>query len=242
MDYGPEAIVDWDGYVCRWFDCHLKGIDNQVLSDPPVHVFVMGRNAWRSASDWPLPEAVPTKYYLHSSGHANSSAGDGTLSTSPPDTETPDRYAYDPNDPTPSPPFANGHMDGPRDVSQAAARPDVLVYATPVLERGRRSDRSHLGPTVRSATSPATPTGWSGWSTCIPDGRAMFLAEGVMRARHRDDRRNGAFCPDRSAPSNPHASIRTRSISGGRPGTCLPRGIASAWRFPAATIRTTCET
>ena len=90
VDFGPAAIIDWDGYVCRWFDYHLKGIDNQILADPPVQVFVMGRNAWRSASDWPIPEAVPTKYYLHSDGHANSSAGDGQLSTTAPGAETPD--------------------------------------------------------------------------------------------------------------------------------------------------------
>ena len=88
VDFGPQAMIDWDGYVCRWFDYHLKGIDNRVLADPPVHVFVMGRNQWRSANDWPIPEAVPTKYYLHSHGRASSSAGDGTLSTSTPGTET----------------------------------------------------------------------------------------------------------------------------------------------------------
>ena len=46
FDYGPAARLDWDGYVCRWFDHYLKGVANGVTSDPPVYVFVMGRNRW----------------------------------------------------------------------------------------------------------------------------------------------------------------------------------------------------
>ena len=196
VDFGPQAIIDWDGYVCRWFDCHLKGIDNQVLADPPVQVFVMGRNQWRSASDWPIPEAVPTKYYLHSQGRANSATGDGTLDTRPPGAEPPDHYTYDPNDPTPSPPFANGHIDGPRDVSRAASRPDVLVYATPVLDQ----DVEVIGPISAQlfAATSARDTDWMMRLIDVhPDGRALFLAEGVMRARHRSDQRGGAFDPER---------------------------------------------
>lgn len=134
VDFGPEAIIDWNGYVLRWFDYHLKGIDNGMLHDPPVHVFVMGRNQWRAASDWPLPDTQFTKFYLHSQGGANSSTGDGTLSKQPPGEERPDRYIYDPHDPTPSAAFTNGHIDGPRDISRSARRRDVLVYDTAELE------------------------------------------------------------------------------------------------------------
>lgn len=207
VDFGPRAIIDWDGYVCRWFDHHLKGIDNRVLDDPPVHVFVMGRNQWRSAADWPLPEAVPTRFYLHSGGRANSSAGDGTLSTSPPGTEPSDTYAYDPDDPTPSPPFANGHIDGPRDVSRAAARPDVLVYMTPVLER----DVEVVGPISAElfAATSARDTDWMVRLVDVcPDGRALFLAEGVVRARHRDEQRNGAFRADKLSAIEPNRVYR----------------------------------
>jgi putative CocE/NonD family hydrolase len=163
----------------------------------------MGRNQWRSANDWPIPEAVPTKYYLHSHGRANSSAGDGMLSTCAPGTETPDTYTYDPNDPTPSPAFANGHIDGPRDVSQAASRADVLVYSTPVLEQ----DVEVIGP-ISAQLFAATSAGDTDWMVRLvdvrPDGRALFLAEGVMRARHRDNQRGGAFRPDKLSSIEPN--------------------------------------
>ncbi len=202
VDFGPEAIIDWDGYVCRWFDFHLKGIENGVMDDPPVYVFVMGENRWRSAADWPLPNTQFTRYYLHSQGNANSSAGDGTLDTLPPGDEPPDEYTYDPEDPTPSAPFANGHIDGPRDVAAAAARKDVLVYQTPPLEQ----DVDVIGPiTCRLyAATSAKDTDWMVRLIDVyPDGRALFLAEGVMRARHRDPERDGAFNSHRLSQIEP---------------------------------------
>jgi putative CocE/NonD family hydrolase len=180
----------------------LKGIDNGILADPPVHVFVMGRNQWRRAADWPLPEAVPTKFFLHSQGRANTANGDGTLSTQPPAGEPPDRYTYDPNDPTPSPPFANGHIDGPRDTNPSAARSDVLVYSTAALEEPVEL----IGP-ISARLYAATSARDTDWMVRLvdvcPDGRALFLAEGVMRARHRDDERDGAFQPQRLSAIEP---------------------------------------
>src|SRR5262249_27405771 len=52
IDYGPDAVIDWEGYVTRFFDHFLKGIDNGIENDSPVHVFVMGANTWRAESDW----------------------------------------------------------------------------------------------------------------------------------------------------------------------------------------------
>ncbi len=206
VDFGEQAIIDWDGYVLRWFDYHLKGIDNGVLDDPPVHVFVMGRNTWRAANDWPLPETQFTKFYLHSSGKANSSVGDGSLSAKSPEHEPPDEYVYDPDDPTPSAAFANGHIDGPRDISQSATRNDVLVYDTPELTE----DVEVVGPITAKlfAATSAHDTDWMVRLADVqPDGRSLFLAEGVMRARHRDPARHGAFNPHKLSniePNQPH--------------------------------------
>jgi len=192
IDFGPQAIIDWNGYVCRWFDYHLKGIENGVLNDPPIHLFVMGLNQWRTATEWPLPETQWTKYYLHSEGKANSSAGNGRLSTVPPGDEPEDRYVYDPENPTPSADFQNGHIDGPRDIQKSATREDVLVYTTPVLEQHVEI----IGPITAEifAATSAKDTDWMVRLCDVsPDGRSSFLAEGVMRARHRDPENAGAF-------------------------------------------------
>ncbi|MCA9070665.1 MAG: CocE/NonD family hydrolase, partial [Planctomycetaceae bacterium] len=203
VDFGKPAIIDWDGYVLRFFDFHLKGIDNGLLKEPPVHVFVMGRNRWRAAKVWPLPGTKFTKYYLHSQGMANSSKGDGTLTTQRPGQEPPDEYVYDPKKPTPSAAFANGHIDGPRDISESAQRQDVLVYQTSVLTE----DVEVVGP-ISARLYAATSAHDTDWmirlSDVHPDGRALFLAEGVMRARHRDPKRAGAFNPYKLSTIKPN--------------------------------------
>lgn len=191
IDFGPQAMIDWDGYVARWFDRYLKGVQNGVEDDPPVQVFVMGRNAWRAEQDWPLPQTQWTKYYLHSKGKANSLTGDGALSVTPPKDEPADTYTHDPGDPVPDA-FTNGHIDGPIDTSKSAQRNDVLVYSTPPLTE----DVEVVGPltaTLYAATS-AKDTDWMVRLVDVyPDGRSALLCDAVLRARCRDPEKRGAF-------------------------------------------------
>ena len=196
IDYGPDAALDVRGYITRWYDHFLKGRDNGVEKDPPVYVFVMGENRWHAEKDWPLPEAIPTKYYLGSGGHANSLGGDGVLTTTAPRRESVDRYIYDPKAPTLDPfeGYAehNGHIDAALDTRGSAGGNDVLVYQTPPLG----SPVEVTGPieaTLYAATS-ARDTDWMVRLVDVqPDGRSMLLTEGVLRARNRDPAHEGRF-------------------------------------------------
>src|SRR6185437_1155106 len=84
-----------------WFDHYLLGKDNGVDREPPVDIFVFGDDVWRHEAAWPLARAVPTKWYLSSDGHAQTSGGDGTLDTLPPIRAAADTFTYDPANPTP---------------------------------------------------------------------------------------------------------------------------------------------
>ena len=84
VDFGPDAAMDFHGEQLRWNDRRLKGIDNGIDDEPPVRIFVMGENVWRSENEWPLARTQYTSYYLHSGGGANTLNGDGVLSTEPP--------------------------------------------------------------------------------------------------------------------------------------------------------------
>jgi putative CocE/NonD family hydrolase len=202
FDYGAEAVIDWDGYVCRWFDHFLKGIDNGVLDDPPVYIFVMGRNRWYAAKDWPLPQTRWTKHYLHSGGKANALDGDGSLSAKPPGDEPADSYTYDPAKPTLSP-FKGGHLEeGAVDTRSAARGPDVLVYTTPPLTE----DVEVTGP-VEARLYAATSARDTDWMVRLidvqPDGYAALLCDGVLRARCRDPEHGGAFTAQKLSAIEP---------------------------------------
>ena len=86
----------------RWFDYWLKGMDNGIMDEAPVRIFVMGDNVWRDEQEWPLARAQPVDYYLHSRGKANSLRGNGSLSAEAPGSEPADVFLYNPADPVPT--------------------------------------------------------------------------------------------------------------------------------------------
>jgi uncharacterized protein len=67
----------------RWFDYHLKGIENGINTEAPIAYYLVNApadKAWRTATDWPPADAKPTNWFLQGgkSGSAPS-ANDGML-------------------------------------------------------------------------------------------------------------------------------------------------------------------
>jgi hypothetical protein len=195
-DFGPAADNPIDEVQLAWFDHWLKGTRNDVTRDPAVRLFVMGANKWLAADDWPVPGTEYRDYHLASDGKANSADGDGRLELSAPRTSgaTTDTYRYDPQDPVPS---SGGHACcgppatpmGPADERAVEKRDDVLVYSTEKLQQ----DQVVAGPIeVRLfAASSAKDTDFTAKLVDVqPDGKAMILGDGIVRARYRDSAEN----------------------------------------------------
>ena len=188
LDYGPEADVDFLPIELRWYDYWLKGIDNGMMDEPPVDIFVMGENRWRSEQEWTLSRAQETKYYFHSSGRANTRFGDGRLDTTPPADEPTDSFVYDPEEPVPT---YGGNVSmypstgGPRDQRAMQRRDDVLVYTSETLPKEIEVTGRIL--TQLYAASSATDTDFTAKLVDVhPNGYAQLLAEGIIRARYRN--------------------------------------------------------
>jgi uncharacterized protein len=170
----------------RWFDQFLKGIDTGVLDEPPVRLYVMGRNRWRDEDEWPLARTKYTNLYLRGGGHAVSSSGDGELSFEAPGDEPVDSYLYDPDDPVPTTGGTIiGADGGVRDQRAIERRGDVLVYTSQVLQ----SDLEVTGPVrvVLYISSSAPDTDFTATLVDVhPDGFAANIVDGIVRARFRD--------------------------------------------------------
>lgn len=191
VEFGDEAIkFPSTEVLIDWYDFLFKGVQNEFASDKPVRVFVMGANTYHQESDWPPPEAQPTRYFLHSGGSANSLRGDGGLSVTPPRKETPDKFTYDPANAVPT---VGGSLccdaphyePGPRDQRVIENRNDVLVYST----RPLAEDMEVTGPVRLElwAKSSAVDTDFTGKLADVsPDGFAMNLCDGILRLRYRD--------------------------------------------------------
>lgn len=187
MDFGFAASAsfinlqgDLTGLALRWFDYWLKGIDNGIVEEAPVRIFVMGENRWRDESEWPLARTEYRSLYLRA---------DLALSWDAPGDESPDHYVYDPAAPTPvlggavlmSPLFGLGVSDQ----RPMAERSDTLAYISPPLDH----DLEVTGPVVVKlwAASDGRDTDFvARLIDVFPDGFAQNLADGIIRARYRN--------------------------------------------------------
>src|SRR5262249_51518580 len=127
-----------------------------------------------------------TKYYFHSGGRANSLFGDGTLSPEAPVKEKPDSYTYDPQRPTPFITEASSaQIGGPDDYRPRQRRDDVLVYTSEPLAE----DLEVTGPLAVKlyASTSAKDTDFTAMLLDVyPDGYALRLNDGIIRASYRD--------------------------------------------------------
>jgi putative CocE/NonD family hydrolase len=215
-DLGIDApIDDFHGFLLRWFDWTIKGLDTGIKDEPPVRIFVMGtgdgRRApnghlnhggyWRDENEWPLARARWTNFYLQP---------DGALATDLPPESAPSGFRYDPANPVPT---IGGNISaaenvipaggfdqrgrlnvfGAKDQLPLAARRDVLVFATEPLD----DDLEVTGPLEVNlwAASSAVDTDftaklidWYPPNPDYPDGYALNLEDSIIRARYRDDR------------------------------------------------------
>ena len=182
VDYGPQAQINVLDLQHRWFETHLRGEEDP---SPPVHLFVMGPNRWMLEHEWPLERTAYIPYYLHSDGAANSRLGNGSLSTVPPDEEPADTFRYDPANPVPyCSNFDWKQVGGPDDFAAIELREDILVYTGPILTEPLLI----CGPLrVRLfAASSARDTDWTAKILDVhPDGKAIRLNDGIVRARFR---------------------------------------------------------
>lgn len=190
FDFGAALTAfDHEALSLRWLDHWLKDVDNGVEDEPPVKLFTLGANTWRDADGWPLAGTEFVPYYLHSAGGANTTAGDGRLDREPPEQEPADFYLYDPRHPVPSHGGALFGTGGARDQGPVETNPAVLVYSSELLTE----ELEVTGPVTLTlyAASSARDTDFVAKLVDVyPDGRAMNLAENVVRARFRNSPRD----------------------------------------------------
>ncbi|MCG2624779.1 CocE/NonD family hydrolase [Arthrobacter sp. I2-34] len=167
-----------------------ESVDGTPTTLPTVQIFVMGANVWRVENEWPLARTDWQKWYLQPGG--------GLSPQEPaPGADDDDRwlgFTHDPHHPVPTvgggtliqggPDGGAGYMPGPRDQRGLDARTDILRFTGPVLEQ----DMEVTGPlrvTLHAATSARDTDFTAKLIDVWPDGRALGVADGIVRARYR---------------------------------------------------------
>lgn len=210
-----NAALPYRQIFLRWFDYWLRG-EGDALSDMPAYTYyVVGGETWRTSGAWPPPESKSERWYLGSTGSANTRDGNGTLSRAEATSALSDTWRYDPNDPAPSrggPICCTGNPDdrpGPAEQADVEVRKDVLVYTTEPMA----SDMWIAGPLKARlvVSSDVKDTDLVARLVHVwPDGRATSIQEGALRLRYRD----GFGSPVFLTPGVPvQATVDMRSIA-----------------------------
>jgi len=189
--FPPNAVLVPDTLAIRWFDRWLKDIPNGIDLEPAVRYYEMGDvddggapgNEWRSADSFPPAGTRDVALYVH----GVTSATPYSLQWTPPSGEDAIYYTNDPTDPFPVRGGRNLYLDaGPFDQRPTyVGRNDGVAVNTPPLP----APVTIVGK-VRFrfwAETSVLDTDWCVKLTDIhPDGRAMLVTDGVLRARFRN--------------------------------------------------------
>lgn len=201
LDFGPDAVFDFNAEHRRWYDHWLNGAATDVPDEPRVRYFLMGANEWRAADSWPPPGTRKRHFYMRGgrSGTANS-LNDGVLSVEKASArEAADSYRYDPHSPVPTV-GGNTLYYGRRSGGSGEENPDFSVTAGP-------RDQRPVEPLCLTYTSEPLPADLDvvgrvtlrlyASSDCMdtdfvaklcdvfPDGRSILVCDGILRGRYR---------------------------------------------------------
>jgi putative CocE/NonD family hydrolase len=184
IDFGPQAQIDLHGMIIRWFDRWLRDMDNGIDREPAARYFVMGSATWKAADTWPPEGTAEAVYYLSSDGQARPAGEAGRLALAAPMGEAADSYVYDPRDPVPTL-WNRALFTMPADRRQLEYRPDILYYRTPPLEEGIEIVGYPEVVLYASSSAPDTDL-FASLVDEAPEGPAMEVCAGMVRARHRN--------------------------------------------------------
>jgi putative CocE/NonD family hydrolase len=203
---------DHGGEVLRFLDYHLKGIRTGIETEPPVHYFTVGEEAWKAAETWP-----PAGFTL----------------ASPRAEEGADRYRMD---------YAAGSGRGSRWLSQVNVRgtrigyPDrkgrdarLLAYTSSPLEGNVEVTGNPLITLFIRSNAPDAQL-FAYLEDVWPNGDVFYVTEGVFRALHRKISQETPYRT--TVPYHSFKWPRSRFISS-RSRTCSGKGMPSGWRLPA---------
>jgi predicted acyl esterase len=184
LDRGSASAAD----EMRWWDYWLKGIDNGIMDEPPVHIVMMAparkgafspKNRIVALANWP-PNSREVRYYP---------ATDHGLSTRPPTAAGGSiSYKFDPANPVPTAGGANLTFDrGPMDQRAIPARQDYLRFETPPLDRDV-AIAGHVGVEVWGSTDGPDTDFMAKLVDVYPDGYEALVLDAPIRARYRGGR------------------------------------------------------
>jgi len=175
---GPAAALDTDALLLRWCNHWLRDT-GEFSSEPAIRHYALNKDRWYGAHDFAAPNYA---LYLESNGRANSSKGDGLLSSFGPSADSPpDLFVFDPEVPVAAP-GGLAASAGPANQAQLELGNNVLVYTSAPLDISMHVFGSP--EVVLYASSSAANADLVVKLVCVRrNGEATFVSIGIARSK-----------------------------------------------------------
>jgi len=179
VDKKTPTHFDHFAEMARFFDLHLRDVDDGIGAEPPIHYFTTGVERWKTSDQWPPPGVA------YESRHFG--AG-GALLESAPETPSVDAHRFDMSATTGPDSRYGRHLAGGRFPvrypDRAARDRTLLTYTSPPL----RADLEVTGsPLVHLFASFSTPDAavFVHLEDVAPDGVVRHVTDGLMSVGRR---------------------------------------------------------
>jgi putative CocE/NonD family hydrolase len=188
VEYNQSGALVPPTEEMRWWEYWLKGVDNGIMKEPPVTLFMMasGRKGHPSeyshvfrSPNWP-PVSHAVSYYLGKDMH---------LSTAPPTVaDAKISYRFDPNDPVKT--YGGSNLQqtaGPLDQRPIGQRQDYLRFETKALDHNV-AIAGHIDMNLWAATDGPDTDFMVKLVDVHPDGYEQIILDNPIRTRYRHGR------------------------------------------------------
>ena len=225
IDYGAEAH--------RWFDYWLKGIDNGIMDEPPIHYYMQGvdqSQAWQHTDIWPLENQELSRYYFGSTeSNEHASLNNGALVLlAPPNAEASDEYTIDYTTTTGESPLWSAPAMPHKYPNMSSNDAKALTYTTPPLEKAVAIAGHPIAHIWLSTDAPDLDV-FAYMEEVNGNGSSTYITEGQLRASHR----TLSLPPfdNFGLPWSNHFQSELRPIQGGEPFELVFDLRPTAWQF-----------
>ncbi len=181
LDFGRNAVIDYDELVLDFHDYYIRGIANRFAKDASVRYFVMGANEWREASRWPPATRRTTTFYFEG---AEAASERRLQSARPTATLARSTFVADPSNPVEDP----YDTPGAHDYRVLESRKDLLTFDTEPLSEDLWV-AGDISAVLYASCDCRDFDLWVRLQDVHPDGRAFNLmspGNDVLRASYRD--------------------------------------------------------
>ena len=179
LDFGPNAVIDYDELVLDFHDHYLRGVANGFAEKAPVRYFVMGANEWRDASRWPPPASRAMTLYLDADD-----GGRRLRNSQPGSAHSQSIFTADPLEPVRDP----HDSPGAHDYRALESRKDLLTFDSDPLSEDLWI-AGDIAAVIHASCDCRDFDLWVRLQDVHPDGRAfnvMSPGNDVLRASYRD--------------------------------------------------------